>query len=200
MKTDERVGDVVTTSQVENDLTEPCCGILDWLETLVVSERQVDQQTVAIIQPANHECRNKGMEGGRRYVREATDASQLTQGGKAARALSCTWVFIVRSWSMKTPRSRTVVPHNELNACWNSVYRRIFGFHKWESVKSFIDGLGRLDLKHLVMTYKVRFYKKLAYGANSVMSDLFYVHLMDTDYVAECICYRSYKNWLYKRL
>jgi len=26
MKTDERVGDVVTTSQVEN---EPCCGILD---------------------------------------------------------------------------------------------------------------------------------------------------------------------------
>ena len=35
------------------------------------------------------------------------------------------------------------------------------------------------------MTYKVRFYKKLAYSANSVMSDLFYVHLMDTDYVAE---------------
>jgi len=26
MKTDERIGDVVTTSQVEN---EPCCGILD---------------------------------------------------------------------------------------------------------------------------------------------------------------------------
>ena len=26
MKADERVGDVVTTSQVEN---EPCCGILD---------------------------------------------------------------------------------------------------------------------------------------------------------------------------
>ena len=64
------------------------------------------------------------------------------------------------------------------------MYRRIFGFHKWESVKSFIDGLGRLDLKHLVMTYKVRFYKKLAYGANSVMSDLYYVHLMDTDYQA----------------
>ena len=64
------------------------------------------------------------------------------------------------------------------------MYRRIFGFHKWESVRSFIDGL---DFKHLVMTYKVRFYKKLAYGANSVMSDLFYVHLMATDYVAECI-------------
>ena len=67
------------------------------------------------------------------------------------------------------------------------MYRRIFGFHKWESVRSFIDGLGRLDFKHLIMTYKVTFYKKLAYGANSVMSDLFYVHLMATDYVAECI-------------
>jgi len=49
MKTDERVGDVVTTSQVES---EPCCGILDRLETLDVSERQVDQETVAVVQPA----------------------------------------------------------------------------------------------------------------------------------------------------
>ena len=24
---------------------------------------------------------------------------------------------------------------NDLNACWNSVYRRIFGFNKWESVR-----------------------------------------------------------------
>jgi len=54
-------------------------------------------------------------------------------------------------------------------------------------VRSLIDGFGRLDFKHLVMTYKVRFYKKLAHGANSVMSDLFYVHLMDTDFVAECL-------------
>jgi len=44
---------------------------------------------------------------------------------------------------------------------------------------SLIDGLGRLDFKHLVITYKVRFYKKLAHGANSVISDLFYVHMMD---------------------
>jgi len=49
MKTDERVGEVITTSQVENEL---CCGILDGLETLDVSERQVDQETIAIVQPA----------------------------------------------------------------------------------------------------------------------------------------------------
>ena len=35
---------------------------------------------------------------------------------------------------------------NEINACWNTMYRRIFRFHKWESVKTFICGLGRLDL------------------------------------------------------
>jgi len=86
-----------------------------------------------------------------------------------------------------TAVSLNVSQYNELNACWNSVCRRIFGFHKWEPVRSFIDGLDRLDFKHLVMTYKVRFYKKLAYGADSVMCCLFYVHLMDTDYVAKCL-------------
>jgi len=48
-----------------------------------VSERQVDQETVAIVQPGEDECRNKGTEDGLRYA--ATNASQLTQGGKAAR-------------------------------------------------------------------------------------------------------------------
>jgi len=37
----------------------------------------------------------------------------------------------------------------ELNSCWNSAYRRVFGFHQWESVRSFMYGLGRLDLKHV---------------------------------------------------
>jgi len=50
---------------------------------LDVSERQVDQETVAVVQPADDECRNKGMEDGRQYA--ATNALQLTQGGKAAR-------------------------------------------------------------------------------------------------------------------
>ena len=37
----------------------------------------------------------------------------------------------------------------DLNACWNSVYRRIFGFNKWESVRVFIHDMGRLDFCHL---------------------------------------------------
>jgi len=50
-KTDERVGHVVTTSQVEN---EPCCGILGRLETLNVSERRVGQETVAIVNSVSY--------------------------------------------------------------------------------------------------------------------------------------------------
>ena len=36
---------------------------------------------------------------------------------------------------------------SELNACWNSVFRKIFGFNKWESVRLFIHGMG-IDLVH----------------------------------------------------
>jgi len=57
-------------------------GVCVCVETLDLSERQVDQETVAIVQPAEDECRNKGIEDGRRYA--ATDASQLTKGGKTA--------------------------------------------------------------------------------------------------------------------
>ena len=44
----------------------------------------------------------------------------------------------------------SVRPENELNACWNSVYRKLFSFHKWESVKYCIYGLNRLDLHSII--------------------------------------------------
>ena len=33
----------------------------------------------------------------------------------------------------------------EINSWWNSVYRKIFGYNKWESVKEIICLFGRLD-------------------------------------------------------
>ena len=36
----------------------------------------------------------------------------------------------------------------EINACWNGVYRKIFKCHQWESVKNFICGIGRCDFIH----------------------------------------------------
>jgi len=39
---------------------------------------------------------------------------------------------------------------SELNVCWNSVYRKIFHYNRWESVKCCINGLGRMDLVHIL--------------------------------------------------
>ena len=33
-----------------------------------------------------------------------------------------------------------------MNACWNNVIRRIFGYHRWESVKAVIYALGTLNV------------------------------------------------------
>lgn len=64
----------------------------------------------------------------------------------------------------------------ELNACWNMVYRRIFGFHKWESVKLFICGLGRLDFKHIYVWSSIKFAKKLSMCNNYVLNKLYVLY------------------------
>ena len=52
----------------------------------------------------------------------------------------------------------SVKQEDDLNACWNSEFRKIFGFNKWESVKSFISGLGRLDLHHIFQVLRTKFF------------------------------------------
>ena len=56
--------------------------------------------------------------------------------------------------------------------CWSNVYRRIFGFNKWESVKSFICRLGRLDFWRIRIKFVVRFYMKLYFSNNAVLQTL----------------------------
>ncbi len=50
---------------------------------------------------------------------------------------------------------------NDLNACWNSIYRRIFGFNKWESVRVSINGLRRIDfiIIHAHLYVCLKYYK-----------------------------------------
>ena len=48
---------------------------------------------------------------------------------------------------------------NELNVCWNMVIRRIFQYNKWESVRTVIDGCGRLDVKHLILLRRIQFFE-----------------------------------------
>ena len=64
---------------------------------------------------------------------------------------------------------------DELGVCWNSVIRKIFGYNKWESVKSVLYGLGRPNVKHLIMLRKVRFYRHLYCAQNSLSNIFLYV-------------------------
>jgi len=59
-----------------------------------------------------------------------------------------------------------------LNACWNMAIRKIFGFHRWESVKTFICGLGRLDFKHIYALRCFKFWKSVYISSNVVLRTL----------------------------
>jgi len=57
----------------------------------------------------------------------------------------------------------------ELNSCWNNVYRRIFNFRKYDSVRACISGLGRLDFQHLRTSLTLVFIKRGFYSSNTVV-------------------------------
>ena len=60
--------------------------------------------------------------------------------------------------------------------CCNDVYRRLFGFHKWESARGCINGVGRLDFLHVSQLAKVKYYFKISSSA-SVVCDVFWAYL-----------------------
>ena len=66
----------------------------------------------------------------------------------------CLPILTYATVSMKWSHSQI----NDLNAWWNSVYRRTFGFNRWESVRIFISGLGRLDFCHIRMYLCLKFF------------------------------------------
>jgi hypothetical protein len=55
------------------------------------------------------------------------------------------------------------------NVCWYSVCHRIFGSDRWESVKLFTAGLGRLDLKQWILWRLVSFLKNILQAGNSLL-------------------------------
>jgi len=66
---------------------------------------------------------------------------------------------------------------DELNACWNSVIRRLFGYNKWESVSAVLLGLGKLNVKHLIMLRKVNLYRRLLNSCERFLCDVFSIFL-----------------------
>jgi len=57
------------------------------------------------------------------------------------------------------------------------VFRGIFSHNKWESVRAVINGCGRLDVKHLILLRKVKFYRRIFLDNSYVLLKLFCVLL-----------------------
>ena len=76
----------------------------------------------------------------------------------------------------------------DLNVCWNTVYRLIFKFNRWESVKSFICGHGRLNLIHIIIVRKINFFDHLRslYCSNVALYRLFWINFTDSCLTDKC--------------
>ena len=46
---------------------------------------------------------------------------------------------------------------HDLTVRWKVVYGTVFNFNRWESVKGFINGLGKLSLEYILKVHKVKF-------------------------------------------
>ena len=75
---------------------------------------------------------------------------------------------------------------SELNAAWNSAYRRIFGFNKWESVRQFTGGLGRLDFVHTRLHLRLKFCKNDLLSSNHTFAHAMRAHFLSIDFKKLC--------------
>ena len=69
---------------------------------------------------------------------------------------------------------------NDLNVCWNFVYRRIFGFYMFEPVHCFIAGLVRLDFLHIHLLLTLKFIKCVQFTSNTVFKLLVGIYMQSS--------------------
>ena len=83
----------------------------------------------------------------------------------------------------------------EINSWWNSVYRKIYGFNKWESVKELIFFLNRVEIVHMVNFRYIHFLKTVPLSNNSCMLQL-YNHIIESpELVKACSIYKIKFHW-----
>ena len=80
----------------------------------------------------------------------------------------------------------SIVQTANLNACWNSVFRQMFSFHKWESARCFINGLGKLDFIHICMKLMLKFYNSLIKRQDTVGPICVKLIQLDNHFVHMC--------------
>jgi len=81
-----------------------------------------------------------------------------------------------------------------LNTAWNNVYRAIFNFGRWESVKLFIAGLGFTVLKHTLLKLKLCFIKSNM-NATSNVTKLFTLRFIASEFHELCLKYALNLNF-----
>ena len=72
----------------------------------------------------------------------------------------CLPILLYATESLNLPSSQV----KEINSWWNSVYRKIFGYNKWESVKYLILMLGRLDIYHIINQRSIIFMVRMLHN------------------------------------
>ena len=85
-----------------------------------------------------------------------------------------------------TALSYTKQQLNDLSACWNSVYRRIFGFNKWDSVRVFIAGLGRMNFTSIHAHLCFKFQKVGIRSKNEVFGSIVRHFMFSQDFKLLC--------------
>ena len=75
---------------------------------------------------------------------------------------------------------------NHLNVYWNSVYRKIFDFRSWESVKELICRMERMNFKHLYYQKKLCFLHKMLRSDNSIVASVMKFFIHSDEYVKLC--------------
>lgn len=80
---------------------------------------------------------------------------------------------------------------HDLNVAWNSVYRKLFNYHKWESVKPIMIGLGKLDFKHIRVKLMFNFFRSSLnrFSINIILKH-FVIRYLLRDLDKMCHCFR----------
>ncbi len=111
----------------------------------------------------------------------------------------CLPILLYAVESLNLSKSRIL----ELNSWWNSVYRKIFNYHKWESVKELIFMLGRLDLHHIINLKSLKFVINMSKRSNNSGSDvnvLLRSYKMSGEYAALFRKYGCKDNWSFTKI
>lgn len=74
----------------------------------------------------------------------------------------------------------------ELHMCWNSVYRRVFGYNRWESVRCLIYSTGRIDFTHLRNYLRLKFYSASLACSNKTYASIMRLHCLSQEFTSQC--------------